>query len=1704
MSHTNLSVSQDRAGRVFQYLKSYHQHTQDVVRQVDHQPWAYRLGTLPEHEAVRVEGPGYPRPDGTKSVADRLFQLSVRRVEPQELPEPPEALRGWLKPGWDTPGETLGVKNQRLIPNADGESELIRFGENSARQEALRTWRPKRDAWAEESPAAHAAADLFESLYGLHQRMKREAENVELMLGDGLLAWENGPTRHPVLLRRLRLRFDASVPKITVEETGEETTLYTTLFQGLDDVDAAVIAEHRSTVEDDDPHPLQKGETTGVLKSLAHRLSSHGTYSSDPLDQDAPLPAEPTIARDPVLLLRKRGLGYVKAVDGVLKRIEDGASIPVPLDRVIGGSSSDDASDGRDSSSGRSVSSESTDVLLSKPANPEQVKVAEKLHRHGAVVVQGPPGTGKTHTIGNLIGDLLARGKRILVTSHTSKALRRVRDQVPEPLRSLCVSVLGTDVASRNELNHAVSKMASRLGEYDAGTLETQADQLEAQRNRLQDELREAEADLQAARRSEYDAIVIGGEEYRPDGAARFVRQRRDEHGWIPGQIEQGAPAPLSQAEAAELYQTNDEITPDQEEDISSLELRPSDIPEPDRFERIANDLHHLEKRDLDVEPEYWEEGEPSEDCTIQKLRAGVDAVQSAISVLDDAEPWEWDVVEAGRRGEEGKRAWQRLIDAIGDTARASDAAQDAKVTFAPGLHDEASIQEQLHVLEAIVDHLDAGSSLGTWTLLWRQGWKMHIESWKVNGHQPETYEEFEALLEIAKLEHMRAHMVRYWDRLIATNGGFDASALGEAPEQTLREYRSVIMERLGWYEATFQLAIERLTGLGLDFSAIYENQKRYPGQQGALRRLIEAAKSACRVAERAIGRLKLERVQAAYQEGREKLKEAAEASDSILAVDLLKSYWDRDTVAYEGAYRSLEETFHLEEKAQRRYELLKRVKAVAPDWAAAIQERRPPHDSSDVPGLVAKAWIWKQLRDRLEAIAETSIPEIQRRIDECRRLIQRTTTKLIEKKAWAAQIRRIQADTGRRQALVGWADTQRKIGKGYGKNVPALRRAARNQMQKCRNAVPVWIMPMNEVVDNFDAQTTTFDVVIVDEASQVDVKGLLLLAMADQVVIVGDHEQVSPSAVGEQVEEVQFLIGQHLDGIPNKHLYDGKTSIYDLARQSFGGAVGLREHFRCVPEIIQFSNALSYDFEIKPLRDATDVALKPSVISYRVKEASYENKLNKKEALHCASLVAAAMEDSAYESKSMGVISLVGEVQAERIEELLRRHVDPTLLEDEHRVMTGNPAQFQGAERDVMFLSVVNAPRPDGGPLRRRTRDLFKQRFNVAASRARDQMWVVHSLNAKHDLKNGDLRRRLIEHAQDPSTLMRKGTPAEAETESEFERRVLKRLQARGYNVIPQWQVGAYRIDLVVMDPHGKQLAVECDGERYHPPAKLKEDMERQRILERLGWTFHRIRGSLYFRDPDRAMDDLVNTLERMGIEPADQSERDNSPDDAVRQRVIRRAAEIRRTWEKGRSTKSDGKKPGDIDAPGERGTGSGTGKKEPAQGNGAPKRSSNGTKSGNSNSDSSRQRGDGEHDSSSVDRERSDSASQSNSPGPNPSRSTPTLFDLESEERAPTEGERSQTPHSTKKRYGGPYSSASKIPDRVIDRLLVDKLPLNQDVVREPFLHDCAAILGFDELEKRLRSRLNKYIRRQINAGWIEEINKWEKLRRVDSPPH
>jgi very-short-patch-repair endonuclease len=129
----------------------------------------------------------------------------------------------------------------------------------------------------------------------------------------------------------------------------------------------------------------------------------------------------------------------------------------------------------------------------------------------------------------------------------------------------------------------------------------------------------------------------------------------------------------------------------------------------------------------------------------------------------------------------------------------------------------------------------------------------------------------------------------------------------------------------------------------------------------------------------------------------------------------------------------------------------------------------------------------------------------------------------------------------------------------------------------------------------------------------------------------------------------------------------------------------------------------------------------------------------------------------------------------------------------------------------------------------------------------------------------------------------------------------VLHRLVERGYKVQAKVSIGSYRLPLVVVGGK-RRLAIECDGDNFPDLERLRENMERQAILERLGWKFVRVRGSLFFRDPERALAPVFRRLEDLGIHPesaaaatTDAPARDRSRLEA---RVIRQAEDLRRTW--------------------------------------------------------------------------------------------------------------------------------------------------------------------------------------------------------------
>lgn len=1497
LNEETLRVGRERLLKIYHYLEALNQHRNPVKRQVQEQGWALWFKDLPDHPAI-TRGVVIANVTDDEQFGETSddFILKSRRPKLTDPPSPPDLISEWLEYGWKIPGDEVKVKETRHKTDEPGATIIERFDADRERVTALTDWQTKWNEWNRNERPARQAMKIFERLYELYGRIQKEAERVELVLGDGILYWprEEGEVRHPVVLQRLQLDFNPNIPEFVLSETDHGVELYSALFRSMPDVDGQVIARCREELQQGVFHPLGGDDTSGFLKRFVIQLSPRGEFSEE---KSPPRNGEyPMIGRDPVIFVRDRTQGYGVAIQAIIEDLKNREDLPKPL-LNISGIESLSSETGEFTPGFEDTWSEPEDILLGKPANPEQIAIAKSIERHDGILVQGPPGTGKTHTIANLIGHLLAQGKSVLVTSHTTKALRVLREQVVEEIRPLCVSVLESDSSSRKQLESSIEGIVHRLSTSDLTTLTSTANMLANERQALISQLKQIRQTLIEARTGEYRDLIISGVSYAPSEAARKIAQEFGVNDWIPKPVNLGAMLPFTESEFIELYRTNVTVTEADESELRGTLPNPSDLLMPQAFTNLLEEINQYAEDNVDFRKDLWIK--VGEDVSPDDLDLLLNQISASLEGISDEIAWKLATLHAGYKGEIYCEPWEHLLTMIEQIHNEAVCSRECFLRFQPVVSDYDSLEKQLEIVNQIIKHIENGQNINKIVLLTHLNWKKFVENSIVKGKQPILLEHFKALHDQIHLSLQRTELKTRWDLQLAPLGAYSARELGEEPEIVAYQYCGTIRNCLDWHSKVWSQFEMKFESLGFQWKVLLEESQQNLSPYGAIIRLKETVTGSLRTVLAArVKYLRLKNLTADFEKLENTLVLAGENCPNVVR-DLREAVKNNNRDAYHKSFQRLVDLYNRRSELERRQELLNLLEKEAPGWAKKIRLRIGIHGEGKVPGDVRASWLWRQIYDELERRSQISLIELQEKIERLTYNIREITKRLIETRAWAAQLKRTRLNE--RQSLVGYLELMKKIGSGTGKRVPRLRIEARSKMSECRTAVPVWIMPLSQVVENFDLKTTRFDVVIIDEASQCDVMGLIAIYMAKKVIIVGDHEQVSPLAIGQKQDEVQHLIDEYLQGIPNHMLYDGQMSVYDLARASFGGTICLVEHFRCVPEIIQFSNYLSYDGKIKPLRDTSCIKLKPALVPYPVSGGISDEKTNYKEAEAIVSLILSAIGQPEYKDKTLGVITLLGEEQAIVIERLLRSH----LSEDEYsrrNIICGNAAHFQGDERDIIFLSLVYGPSEnppfkmlDAGYL-----GMYKKRYNVAASRAREQMWVVYSLDPQVDLKPGDIRRRLIQHAEDPYAISREFEAKEKRVESPFEKEVLKRLSQAGYRVTPRWKVGSYSIDLVIEGENGKRLAVECDGDRYHPIEKISEDMSRQALLERLGWTFVRIRGSHFFRKPDDAMKPIYQRLNELEIGPVSQEHNEDvTPQgNELTEKIFRRAAEVRHEW--------------------------------------------------------------------------------------------------------------------------------------------------------------------------------------------------------------
>ena len=422
-----------------------------------------------------------------------------------------------------------------------------------------------------------------------------------------------------------------------------------------------------------------------------------------------------------------------------------------------------------------------------------------------------------------------------------------------------------------------------------------------------------------------------------------------------------------------------------------------------------------------------------------------------------------------------------------------------------------------------------------------------------------------------------------------------------------------------------------------------------------------------------------------------------------------------------------------------------------------------------------------------------------------------------------------------------------------------ALKQVISNSMDSLRG----WACTSLSTSPNFPLEHGLFDLVIVDEASQCSLAAVLPLAYrAKRLAVVGDPCQLNPivSVNDGHLKRIASDIGFDNDDLRRRgmHHKDGSAYLsFEFALRS-GEPVLLDEHYRCHPHIARWFNRTFYNEQLTVLTDIVQAARGVRAIAWMDVEGTAERPrngrswLNRIEAKQTVQQLGQVLELGL----TVGVVTPFA-AQAQLIKQLANTRFGRVTL-DEAGFVCGTAHSLQGNERDAVVISTVLAP----GMLRTGARWLERERnlLNVAVSRARMALIVVgHPAVGQEGSPTLASLRTYLRDEVGRLVNADGGETAEFRIDSEAEKRLITAMQLSKLEPLAKLNVEGYELDFALME-QGIKLNIEVDGDQHLDARgrQRRQDITRDRILSRLGWTVIRIPAWRCYAEIDSVLDEI------------------------------------------------------------------------------------------------------------------------------------------------------------------------------------------------------------------------------------------------------
>jgi very-short-patch-repair endonuclease len=461
-------------------------------------------------------------------------------------------------------------------------------------------------------------------------------------------------------------------------------------------------------------------------------------------------------------------------------------------------------------------------------------------------------------------------------------------------------------------------------------------------------------------------------------------------------------------------------------------------------------------------------------------------------------------------------------------------------------------------------------------------------------------------------------------------------------------------------------------------------------------------------------------------------------------------------------------------------------------------------------------------------------------------------------------------------QLLLSEASKRRKL-------MP-IRRLVENAGKRMQELCPCWLATPAAIAQFMPPGAADFDLVIMDEASQLTPEDSWgAIARGSQVVVVGDPKQMPPSNFFENTadddEEEREQENPEAVERPQGPILKGhqQESVLKAAEASLP-QVWLNWHYRSLHErLIAAANALSYESRLvlfpsshlnhRHLGIRHTYVPDGTATTGQVKNANEASAVVERLAVIAEEFASPSHRRDKKGPHSVGVIAM-NIHQQEVIKDLidLRKNNEPmfarnlAVLEanETEPLFVRNLENVQGDERDVILISTTYGPNTPGGTPTQRffpiNQEGGERRFNVLITRAKWRMEVLTSLRS-NQLTSAQLgvqhMRSFLEYCES-NVVPSNGAESGRWFDSPFEAHVHAVLEAKGYSVAKQVGVAGYFLDLAIKDPLVPDryvLGIECDGATYHSSRAARDrDRLRENVLNERGWKVHRVWSTEWF----------------------------------------------------------------------------------------------------------------------------------------------------------------------------------------------------------------------------------------------------------------